>query len=182
MGSAGPRCRTGERGFTSILDFKNGKVLKPDISSQMFRAIAPYLPSSYVDSGNPSMHWRDMGVARYIMYAEVSAGERFGLHTDTGSEFECQLDIRRCSKFTMLTYLTDDYEGGETEFLLPDTRGGVQKVVIRPRRNRTLVFDSDLLHLGRPVAVGRSGSSRDSGDKEKKKLWIGTEIVATTTT
>lgn len=53
---------------------------------------------------------------KYIMYAKIKSGEFFGLHTDTG----CEYDIikNKYSKYTVITYLNDDYEGVRLHFMM----------------------------------------------------------------
>jgi hypothetical protein len=49
--------------------------------------------------------------------------------------------------FSSITYLNDDYEGGETEFL---------DLIIKPQTGKTVVFPSNycFVHRGRPVLSG----------------------------
>ena len=144
------------RTFTSS-PFKNGKVIKPEWSKLMYERISPHLPSEYIDRNGK--RWTFMETPKYIMYANINSGERFGIHTDTGCEYDEQKN--KYSKFTVLTYLNDEYEGGNTQFY--DERFA-KTVTIKPRTNRTLIFDIDLFHSGEPVLSG-------------SKYWIGTELV-----
>ena len=144
------------RKFTSS-PFKNGKIVHKDYSQRMWDSIKPNLPATYADRQGVS--WAFRGVPHNIMYAQIQPSQRFGIHTDTGCVFDTRQN--RYSKFTVLTYLNDDFEGGQTTFY--DTN--FQKSVsITPRKNRTLVFDNDLYHCGEVVASGN-------------KFWIGTELV-----
>jgi hypothetical protein len=144
----------GDRCFTNS-GFKNGKVVLPSVSKAMWDAVGPHLPDEYVDGRG--MRWGFDRASKYVMYAQVSAGQAFPLHTDTGSEMCATQE----SKFTVLTYLNADFEGGSTCFY---DDAFIRTAEVHPKRGRTLVFDIDLFHEGRPVLSG-------------EKLWIGTELV-----
>ena len=141
-----------ERTFTPQ-DFKNGKIIAPEISNFMFERIKSVLPSMYANE------WEFLGPTKYVMYAKVIPGQQFGMHTDTGCEYsEGGL---RISKFTVLTYLNDDFEGGKTQFF--DNMFN-KTAIISPKSGRTLIFDIDSFHAGKAVISGT-------------KYWIGTELV-----
>lgn len=144
-----------ERPFTNS-GFKNGKVVMPHVSSEMWDAVSEHLPVIYKDRRNKS--WQFARTSKYVMYAKVSPGQSFPIHTDTGAEFGPLEE----SKFTVLTYLNDNFEGGSTVFYDDSFNMTAE---IAPKRGRTLVFDIDLFHAGTEVSKGN-------------KLWIGTEIVA----
>ena len=93
------------------------------------------------------------------MYAKIGQGQMFGIHTDTGYEFDQKKNM--FSKFTVLTYLNDDFEGGSTIFYNDDLK---ETTRIIPQAGETLVFDIDRFHAGENVTNGI-------------KLWIGTELV-----
>ena len=148
------------RKFTNS-PFKNGKVIHEHFSTLMFERIRKHLPEVYTDrqSLQQGRQWEFVRVPKYVMYASICSGKMFGIHTDTGCEYNNR--TREYSKFTVLTYLNDDYEGGHTSFYDDDFN---LTTSITPRKNRTLVFDMDLFHKGNVV---------ESGEKH----WIGTELV-----
>ena len=175
LAGAAPRTRA----FTTS-DFRNGKLVDERTAALLYDRVAPRLPPMYTD--RHGVAWRPVGPCRFVMFAEVQPGQQFNLHTDTGCEYEDS--GRERSRFTLLTYLNsstsstevptrgvshrsrsknDDYTGGETEFF----DGAFRPTgAVTPLRGRTLVFDIDLWHRGRPVTAGAS------------KRWIGTEVVA----
>lgn len=144
------------RTFTSS-PFKNGKIINQDFSSLMYSRIQKYLPGEYVDRQN--IKWEYLECPKYIMYAKVQTGEHFGLHTDTGCEYD--INKNKYSKYTVLTYLNDDYEGGNTVFYDDNFKKTCE---IKPKSNRTLIFDIDLYHQGCRVLKG-------------SKYWLGSELV-----
>jgi hypothetical protein len=144
------------RTFTNS-PFKNGKVIQPDITKIMWEHIKTVLPPIYVDRGN--IMWEYIGTPHIAMYATIKSGQKFGLHTDTGVEYS--VITNKYSKYTLLTYLNHDFEGGHTRFYDMEFN---ETCVIEPRRNRTLIFDIELFHCGEMVIKG-------------EKHWIGSELV-----
>jgi hypothetical protein len=65
------------------------------------------------------------------------------------------------SKYTLLIYLNDDYEGGTTTFY---TDTFIERFKVQPKKGRILCFDIDLFRSGDRVSNGN-------------KMWIGTELV-----
>ncbi|MDQ3820253.1 MAG: 2OG-Fe(II) oxygenase [Acidobacteriota bacterium] len=73
----------------------------------------------------------------FVRYAE---GNFYRPHSDTG--------INRTDRhFTVLCYLNDDFEGGETNF--PELN-----YKVRPRRGKAIVFPAGYLHGAEPVLSG----------------------------
>jgi hypothetical protein len=144
------------RTFTSS-SFKNGKMINPDFSRLMYSRIKNYLPDEYIDRQN--IKWKYLECPKYIMYAKVQINQKFGLHTDTGCEYDVLKN--KYSKYTVLTYLNDDFLGGNTVFY-NDKFEETYKII--PKKNLTLIFDIDLYHEGCEVVRG-------------DKYWIGSELV-----
>lgn len=145
-----------DRKFTNN-DFKNGKIIHDSLSNMIFNKIKPNLPEIYVDSDGQK--WKIIGATKYVFYANYKNNESFAIHTDTGSVFEPSNNLY--SKFTLLTYLNDNYEGGETIFY---TNNLVETNKIIPKINKTIIFDINLFHKSNVVLNGN-------------KYWIGTEII-----
>lgn len=144
------------RTFTNS-PFKNGKMIEPEMSKSMYEKISKHLPGEYKDTNN--RWWSFQKSVKYIFYSQINQGQMFGIHTDTGSEYNEKDNLY--SKFTVLTYLNDDYQGGHTTFYDDNFRKTAE---IIPKRGRTLIFDIDLYHQGEKVVQGM-------------KYWIGTELV-----
>ena len=138
--------------------FANGKVALPAASALFWERLRPLLPPGYTDRAGA--RWRFVGVSKYIMFASFRPGDAFGIHTDTGAEWDDA--TRRYSKHTVLLYLNDGFRGGRTAFF---DRDFAPTCAVTPRRGTLLAFDIDLYHSGEPVVDGGS------------KLWIGTELV-----
>ena len=144
------------RSFT-IANFKNGKIINPDWSKLMYNRIKPYLPKIYIDRLNKTYICRK--AIKYIMYSAISKDQMFQIHTDTGYEYDEKKN--NYSKYTVLTYLNDDFEGGNTIFYDNNFN---QIIKIKPKKGLTLLFDIDFFHSGEKVI-------------NNTKYWIGTEIV-----
>ena len=144
------------RTFTSS-PFVNGKVLAPKLASILYSKFAHVLPPIFTDRNGKQ--WSFSQASRHVFYAVMVPGDMFGIHTDTGSEYD---DVNsEYSKFTVLLYLGDDFNGGETSFFTDDY---VSTAKIIPSKGRILAFDIDRFHKGETVVSG-------------EKLWIGIEIV-----
>lgn len=96
---------------------------------------------------------------KLIMSGKYRPGDSFCLHTDTGLYYNS--DTGEKTRWTLLVYLNDDFEGGETVFYDESFRE-TRRVI--PKKGKALVFDIDLWHKGNEV---RSGV----------KYWIGCEII-----
>ena len=144
------------RKFTSS-DFVNGKVINPTMSSMIYNKISHMLPSTYTD--RKDQMWSFVESPKYIMYAKVEQDKQFAIHTDTGCEYD--ESNNKYSKFTTLTYLNDDYKGGNTIFYNSMFK---ETCRIIPRKGLTLCFDIELFHAGDKVTHGT-------------KYWVGTELV-----
>jgi hypothetical protein len=70
-------------------------------------------------------------------------GEKHGAHWDTVVHLEGGVQ----SLVTLVFYLNDDFEGGETDF--PELN---QKIV--PRRGRALLFQHRILHIAGAILSG----------------------------
>ncbi len=71
----------------------------------------------------------------YVELAEIvkwPMGSYQPYHTD---------DIRETTTFTSLTYLNDDFEGGETEFTS-------ENLIVKPKVGRTILFDGKRFEHG----------------------------------
>ncbi len=95
-----------------------------------------------------------------IMSGSYKPGDSFGLHTDTGLFYS--KDTNTKSKWTLLIYLNNNFEGGETVFY--DTDTWKEHCRIKPEKGKALLFDIDLWHRGMEITDGM-------------KHWIGCEII-----
>jgi len=137
--------------------YKKIKRKDPIHSELVFSRIKHLLPEFYLD--RKGIKWEIYGVSDRIHYSHIKENEMIGIHSDTGSVYEPIAN--RYSKFTLLTYLTDDFLGGETQFYTDE-----EMIQIKPEKNKTIFFDIELFHEGNKVMSGN-------------KIWIKTEVVYT---
>lgn len=146
---------TKENCFNTRDIYKKIKRRDPIHSELIFSRIKRLLPEFYLD--RKGIKWEIYGVSDYIHYSHIKENEMIGIHSDNGSVYDP--NENRYSKFTILTYLTDDFVGGETQFYTDE--GMIQ---IKPEKNKTICFDIELFHEGNKVMSGN-------------KIWIKTEVV-----
>jgi len=109
----------------------------------LFERVRPHLPPTMAaewDHGRARVElaelYRPLRVYRY------RPGQHFGLHQD-----QSYRDGDARSLLTLLVYLDDDCDGGETDF--PE-----QGIRVAPRRGDALWFQHMVLHAGLPVTRG----------------------------
>lgn len=126
----------GARARTDIRD--NDRVIFDDVAlaSALWKTLAPVTPARVGEGTAVGLNER-FRVYRY------DPGQRFKMHRD--GYFARESGER--SRLTVLVYLNDDYDGGQTEF---DEGGGVP-----PTTGGVLLFAHPLRHCGAPVTRGR---------------------------
>lgn len=118
----------------------NTRVMYDDASSagDLFEQIGPALPQSWHDYSRTGLNER----FRFYRYRQ---GQAFRWHRD--GAFVRNRNQR--SAFTVMVYLNEGFEGGETQFDLPEGR-----LSVVPRAGMALVFDHHLRHQGAPIEQG----------------------------
>lgn len=94
-----------------------------------------------------------------IMWSKYDPDAMFGLHTDTGLFYD--KSAKEKTNYTLLAYLNDDFNGGETVFYNDNFK---EIVRITPKAGTCVVFDINLWHQGLKVLDGQ-------------KHWIGCELI-----
>jgi hypothetical protein len=118
-------------------------VRDPALAAELWTRIAPHVPRAMTSAWDGPRR----AVEAFCLYEPLriyryEVGHHFGLHTDQSYPRD---DAR--SLLTLLVYLDDDFEGGETEF--PE-----QGRTIVPRAGAALWFQHALLHAGKAVVRG----------------------------
>jgi len=85
---------------------------------------------------------RAVGLNERFRYYRYYPGQYFEWHRD-GAYRRSDHEV---SMLTLMVYLNDDFEGGQTEFEHAEP--------VRPQRGRALVFEHGFCHRGAPVEVG----------------------------
>jgi prolyl 4-hydroxylase len=135
--------------FTDSGLFKNMKWVDQELADLFYKKLANYIdPTELAIRAN-----------KLIMTGNYESGQQFSLHTDTGLFYDKK--NREKSRWTLLIYLNDNFEGGNTLFY--DDNWNLTEE-IKPEKGKALLFDIDLWHRG---DILKSGI----------KQWIGCEII-----
>jgi predicted 2-oxoglutarate/Fe(II)-dependent dioxygenase YbiX len=124
----------------------NGTALIRDdaVAAALWARIAAHVPETMAadwDGGRRVV--RALGLHRPLRIYRYQVGQQFGLHND--QSYAGPGGSR--SLLTLLVYLDDDMDGGETEF--PE-----QGQIVTPRAGDALWFQHMVLHAGRAVTRG----------------------------
>ncbi len=96
-----------------------------------------FQPEALQEFGNS----RVVGLNEFFRFYRYEPGEYFKKHSD-GSYVR---GIGEASCFTLMIYLNDGFEGGETTF---------DKHTVKPKKGTALVFHHPMKHAGEPVCSG----------------------------
>ena len=106
-----------------------------DRARWLWERIARWIPTE-----RRSMH--AVGLNERFRFYRYQPGQYFQWHRDGAFH----RDTRESSLLTLMVYLNEGFDGGDTEFDHGDP--------VRPRRGMVLVFDHGLRHRGAPVETG----------------------------
>jgi len=107
-----------------------------DLAIQLWELVKPFVPEN-VDG------WSAHGLNERFRIYRYENGQQFKVHPD-GSFIR---DDNEHSKISVIIYLNSDFEGGETEFVMPHE-------IIKPEDGKLLLFSHKQLHKGNPVTSG----------------------------
>lgn len=117
----------------------NRRVMFDDVEAarDLFERIKDHAPAEIHDM-------RLSGINERLRCYEYTAGQRFAPHSD-GAFIR---DDRECSCYTFMVYLNEDFEGGETVFLVNPMKS------IKPQTGMGLLFQHPIIHEGAEVIKG----------------------------
>ena len=104
------------------------------LADRIWEKIRPYVIPRF---GNSTA----IGLNELFRFYKYEPGQRFKKHID-GSYIRNETEA---SYFTLMIYLNDDFEGGETTF---------DSHTIVPKRGQALVFEHTRRHAGEPILSG----------------------------
>jgi hypothetical protein len=142
------------KSFNYNTDFFNYRYPSHELSDLLYEKVKPHLSEFEDETGK----WKPTKACNYIFMAKYNPNKKFNIHTDTG----CYSESDKRSTNTMLIYLNDDFQGGETSFYDLNFK---HIISVKPKKGRAIIFNINLWHSGEEV-------------KDNNKLWIGTEIVS----
>ena len=123
------------------------KLNDPTLAATLWQRLEPLIPAELED-------WQALRLNEQFAVYRYDPGQRFKRHqdgvvtTETGEE----------SRFTVLIYLNNDCDGGETIFSDVDRTGSQIRFIeasVKPRPGMALVFQHELWHEGAAVTRGR---------------------------
>lgn len=107
-----------------------------DLAKQLWGIMKEHVPAE-VDG------WLANGLNERFRVYRYKGGQQFKVHPD-GS---FKRDAHEHSKITVMIYLNDGFDSGETEFVMPHQ-------IIEPEEGKLLLFAHGQLHKGNPVPRG----------------------------
>lgn len=135
--------------FTDTGVFKNRKWIDDKTANFFYTRLTNFVtPSNQAKRAN-----------NLVMTGYYTPGEQFNMHTDTGLYYNRK--TKEKTRWTLLIYLNDNYEGGHTLFYDDEWK---QTRDVQPKEGKALLFDIDLWHRGEEVL-------------SHEKYWIGCEII-----
>jgi len=139
---------TTARGPVHLPDVRNNERVMlddPGLAGILFERLRFRVPASLELPGGSSgvSAWRAVGANERLRFYRYGPGQRFAPHHD-GAFVR---DAGEQSFITLMVYLNDGFEGGETRFL------DLERTVV-PRTGSALLFQHGLLHEGAAVTRG----------------------------
>jgi Rps23 Pro-64 3,4-dihydroxylase Tpa1-like proline 4-hydroxylase len=137
--------------FTNTSGAINDKYKDVELAEDFFDRVITHAPKNLKDKiikPNDLIYW-----------SKYKPGSKFGLHTDTGLYYNKNEGLK--SRYTLLAYLNDNFDGGETVFYDNYFK---ETIRVKPKKGSCIIFDIKLFHQGLTVENG-------------EKYWIGCEIV-----
>lgn len=139
----GPNTFLGDTGVRN-----NDRVIFDDhcLAEQLFVQVAPFLPERVHDC------WHLKGLNERFRFYRYGKGHRFRMHFD-GAFMRNQCER---SFLTLMFYLNEDFEGGETTFFECEEESDFVELkhVVRPATGGALFFEHAQLHEGSEVKDG----------------------------
>jgi 8-oxo-dGTP diphosphatase len=136
-------------GATQMLGVRNNDRVKFDdiaLADTLWKRLEPHIPTQLED-------WTASRLNECFAVYRYTAGQRFKRHQDGVVE----TDQGEESRFTVLIYLNEECQGGETIFSDADRSGSRVKFIntnVQPETGMTLVFNQELWHEGAEVISG----------------------------
>lgn len=113
----------------------------PELAEEMYSMVKDLVPQQIV--GKDGKVWKPLGLNERFRYYRYQGGQQFKVHPD--GHFKRTDD--EVSMVTMLVYLNEGFEGGDTEFVMPWKK-------VEPTTGKLLLFRHNQLHKGNPVPEG----------------------------
>ena len=113
-----------------------------DLADELWQSIKPHVPA-HVD-GKAAV-----GLSEKLRFYKYSCGQSFAKHVDDATVLDGQQ-----SRYTVIIYLDDRFEGGHTRLCVFDDRFVDRSIDVQPATGAAFIFDHRILHAGMPVTSG----------------------------
>ena len=137
---------TSERGSVRAASLRNNDrvIFKSEqIADWIWDRAEAFVPETFEDR-------RAVGINELIRFYRYEVGQQFDWHQD----FSFERDNGEKSFLTLLIYLNDSFEGGETLFDDSCSDESFDDVIVTPRSGLALFFEHGTYHKGESVAEG----------------------------
>jgi predicted 2-oxoglutarate/Fe(II)-dependent dioxygenase YbiX len=135
---------TTSSGFVMAPDVRsNARVMidDPGLAAELWERVSPFIPRNFPG-------WEPSGLNERFRYYRYDVAETFAPHYDG----YYQRPNGERSKLTLMIYLNEGFEGGETNFFRSN---GALRLAVEPECGKALAFLHAQLHEGAPVTAGR---------------------------
>ncbi|CAF1619242.1 unnamed protein product, partial [Didymodactylos carnosus] len=122
-------------------------IQQENLANELFLRVKQYLPQKWPGHENTS-HW-DLGVINeQIRFCKYEPGQHFSPHFDG----VFKRDFMEQSQLTIMVYLNDEFDGGNTNFLDEKRKQAdgthVCLKALKPQTGMVLIFQHDMYHEG----------------------------------
>lgn len=135
------------RGQVLRKDLRNNErvmLQNEEIAAWLWERASDFVPYQYDDRSA-------IGVNEMLRFYRYDPGQQFNWHQD----FPFERDNGEQSYLTLIIYLNDDFEGGETSFEDSYSEEMFDEFKVVPQQGMALFFEHAIHHKGEPVTRGR---------------------------
>ena len=115
-----------------------------EIAEFLWERASDFVPVQYDDR-------TAIGCNEMLRFYRYDIGQRFNWHQD----FPYERDNGEKSLWTLMIYLSDQCEGGETSFEDSYSEESFEDLQVTPQKGMALFFEHSVHHKGEPVHAGR---------------------------
>jgi len=145
--------RTEQAGYKALVGYQtsyrsNWRVIieLPEVADILFQRVKAFLPLE-VKLLHPPGTWQCLGLNYRFRFCRYKPTQLFAAHRDG----DFVVSPTEKSLLTFMIYLSDNEQGGSTNFLYPD---GKVKKKIPPKPGMVLIFDHNMFHEGAKLEGG----------------------------
>ncbi len=135
----------------------------PDQAAEIWGRVKDYVPRVWNHRG---ALWAVVGLNERLRYLRYNPEDYFAPH------FDCcyARENGERSFITLMLYLNEGFDGGDTTFIDVDTNDTDTAIGITPRTGSVLVFQHDIYHSGAKVTAGLKYAMRTDVMFQRQQL------------